>query len=487
MFKNYTPVNTNVFTKSLYHFLLTTAFFSLLSFSNLQAQNGSSFRTVTQEKWGAVPKGNNSAAYMYRKFEAAFPNGITVGCTNKLVFSNPNAVTDFLPSSGALSVLPSGTNTNPKATFSNVLAGHILALKLNIGFDEYDSKFSTSNMLLKNMVIKTGIFAGKSVQEIIELAENTIGGCPTAFELSNLSDVVAKINQNYDNSTADMGFLAFTTTTQNACVNDREPPVFKETPQTFTVFTEECYIASWNMPVVTDNCSTVTLTCNVNLGECLPLGVHKVIMTAADATGNKSTYSFTITIEQGVYIVPLNRKSSNSEFVAHSTKKDICLDWVNKDNEKTKLFIIEKANALGDFEEIKTLVARSFAGYQDYSFTDTKPEKEENSYRIKTVFKDGTVQSSRAKTVNYKDKDLVQVYPSPGADIVNLDLTPYSNQNVQLYLYDYIGKPVYNQFVQQATDRPIKIDVLDLPDGQYVLSIIPQGDKEVTKAVFIRN
>lgn len=486
MYQLYTPVNTNVFTSTLYNLLLIAAF-SFISLSSIQAQNGSSLRTETQDKWGAVPKGNNSAAYMYRKFEAAFPNGITVGCTNKLVLSNPNAITDFLPSSGAIAILPSGTKINPKITYSNVLAGHIVALKLNIGFDEYDSKYSTSDVLLKNLIVKTGIFARKSVQEILQLAENAIGGCSTGFQLSDLSDVVAKINQNYDNGTADMGFLAATTTTSNACLNDREPPVFKETPQTFTVFVEECYIASWNMPVITDNCSTVTLSCNINLGECLPVGVHKVIMTATDATGNKSTYSFIITIEQGVYIAPLNSSPSNVEFVAHSTKKNISLDWVNKDNEKTNLFVVEKANAQGDFEEINTLIARPFAGYQDYFFVDTKLEKEENSYRIKIVFKDGTIQYSRTQTINLKDKDFVQVYPSPGADVVNLDLTPYSNQNVQLYLYDYLGKPVYNQFVNQATDKPIKIDVLDLPDGQYVLSIIPQNNTEVNKALFIRN
>jgi hypothetical protein len=78
MFKLYTLINTTVFTNTL--ILIAT----LISVSNLQAQNGSSFRTETQDKWGAVPKGNNSAAYMHRKFEAAFPNGITVGCTNNI-------------------------------------------------------------------------------------------------------------------------------------------------------------------------------------------------------------------------------------------------------------------------------------------------------------------------------------------------------------------------------------------------------------------
>jgi hypothetical protein len=77
------------------HFYYFSLLFIFCPLSTMQAQDGSSFRTETQEKWGAVPKGNNSAAYMYRKFEAAFPNGITVGCTNKLVFSNPYAITEL--------------------------------------------------------------------------------------------------------------------------------------------------------------------------------------------------------------------------------------------------------------------------------------------------------------------------------------------------------------------------------------------------------
>lgn len=478
-------INNTLFTPSQYSFLFVIVF-SILSLPNTQAQGGT-FRTETQDKWGAVPKGNNAAAYMHRKFAEAFPNGLTVGCTNKIVFSNPVAITDFLPSNGLPAILPLGTKVNPEETFRNVLVGQIVALKLNIGFDEYDARFSSNNILLKNMVVKTGIFTGETVQQILEEAENAIGGCVSQFLLPDLSSIITIINQNYHNGTTDMSFLKANTNVTNACINDIEPPIFKEMPQTFTVFVEECYVASWEIPVIMDNCSVVTLTSNINLGDCLPIGIHKVTMEAKDATGNKSTYSFTITIEEAVYIAPLNGIKNNIELITHSTKGSINLDWVNKNNEKASYFIIQKATYQGDFKNIDTINARSISGYQEYSYIDNNPKKNDNSYRIKTVLKDGTVQYSRTQTINFKNEDLVDVYPSPNADFVNLNLIPYLNQNVKVLLYDLHGQTVHSQLINQVTDKPVKIDILDLPEGQYQLSIIPQNKSEITKMLFIRN
>lgn len=478
-------VNTRMFTPSQSSFLLVIVF-SILSTFNIQAQGGT-FRTETQDKWGAVPKGNNAAAYMYRKFDAAFPNGLTVGCTNKLVFSNPVAITDFLPSSGIAAILPLGLKVNPGEALSNVLVSQIVALKLNIGFDEYDARFSSNNILLKNMVVKTGIFTSKTVQQILQEAENAIGGCTTQYPLFDLNDAIAKINQNYVYGTADWGFLKSNTSIANICNNDTEPPIFKEMPQTFTVFVEECYVASWDIPVITDNCSVVTLTSNISLGDCLPIGIHKVTMVAKDASGNKSTYSFTITIEEAVYIAPLSGIKSNIELITHSTKSSINLDWLNKHNEKTKHFIIQKAREQGNFKDIDTLNASTLSGSQEYTYIDTKPKKNDNSYRIKTVLKDGTVQYSRTQTINFKNKDLVNVYPSPNADFVNLDLMPYLNQNVKIILYDLLGQSAHSQLINQVTANPVKIDILGLPEGQYQLSIIPQNSSAFTKMLFIRN
>ena len=355
-------LHTTTVTSILYVSLFISVF-SLFTSSNIQAQ-GSSFRTETQTTWGTVPHGNNAATYMSRKFHAAFPNGLEVGCTNKLVFSNPSALTDFLPSDGSAAVLPSGTTINPSMANRNILVGHIVALKLNIAFDANDAHFSSSPILLKDLIVKTGIFAEKTVQTVLQEAENVVGGCSSAYQLSDLTMAVAKINENYNNGTDDMGFLKSNSV---GCINDNEPPVFKEMPKIFTVFADGCYVASWNVPVVTDNCSNVTLTSNINLGDCLPVGTHHVVMTAKDASGNTSTYSFNITIEEAIYVSPLNSIQNKVALIAHSTKKSVDLDWGNKNNENTSYFIVQKANDTENFEDVEGINARSMSGYQNYT------------------------------------------------------------------------------------------------------------------------
>jgi Secretion system C-terminal sorting domain/HYR domain len=478
------PLNSIEFLPSCFSFLLVMGGY-FLSLSNIQAQGGS-FRTHTQADWGLVPKGNNTASYVKRNFKAAFPNGLTIGCTNKLVLTSAEAITDFLPSnSTAAMVLSAGIMTNPALAYNNVFAGQVVALKLNLIFDAYDNAFSSSTAVLKNMRIKTGKFAGKTLQEILQEAENVLGGCPSIYGLTELNEVVTKINENFDKGVLNKGFLTYSVGTAGSiCTNDTEPPVFKEMPLTFTVFAEECYMTTWNPPVITDNCSAVTLTSNISLGECLPIGTHKVTMTATDASGNSSSYSFTITIEGAIYIEPL-KTGSITELVAHIKNKTALLDWMNSNNDKTNYFVIQRNNALGEFEDIKTITARPLLGIQEYAFVDDKVKKDENSYRIKTVLKNGTLQYSSTKTVDIKNKDLIQVYPSPTATMVNIDLTPYGNQSVRLFLYDYLGQTVHTQFIQQVNNNQNQIDLSDLPSGRYNLSIVSQTQQSVEKMLFI--
>jgi hypothetical protein len=123
------------------------------------------FRTQTQGGWGSKANGENPGTYRDANFAAAFPSGLTVGCGTKLLkLTTAKAVEDFLPSGSTPSVLPAGTLTNPAQSYSNTFAGQVVALSLSVGFDNYDSNFGPSNVNLKNLKIKSGVFAGKTVQ-----------------------------------------------------------------------------------------------------------------------------------------------------------------------------------------------------------------------------------------------------------------------------------------------------------------------------------
>ncbi|PSR04562.1 MAG: hypothetical protein BRD50_03365, partial [Bacteroidetes bacterium SW_11_45_7] len=133
-------------------------------------------RTQTPGGWGAAPAGNNPGTYLHNNFAAAFPNGLHVGCNDSLVLTSAQSVTDFLPSGGSPSTLPSGTLTNP-TSHSNTLAGHVVTLKLSITFDKYDPGFGSSPINLEDLTVTQGTFAGWTVSQVFAEANKALGGC----------------------------------------------------------------------------------------------------------------------------------------------------------------------------------------------------------------------------------------------------------------------------------------------------------------------
>ncbi|MBC7381602.1 MAG: SprB repeat-containing protein, partial [Bacteroidia bacterium] len=172
------------------------------------AGNCSGFRTQTQGGWGQCQlNGYNPGSYLATNFAAAFPSGLTVGCTNTLVLTTALGVCEFIPSSSTPTSLPSGTLTNPASTYSNILAGQVVALTLNLGFDQYDPNFSTATTLVKNLVIANGTFAGWTAQQLLDEANRKLGGCTSSYSFSDLNDAASNINENYIDGLIDGGFL----------------------------------------------------------------------------------------------------------------------------------------------------------------------------------------------------------------------------------------------------------------------------------------
>lgn len=165
-------------------------------------------RTQTMGGWGAEPHGNNPASYLYSHFAAAFPNGAQIGCTNKVILTTPQAVTDFLPSTSTPAKLPAGVWINPGPTINTVLAGQAMALTLSLGFDNNDPNFNPNDDYLGDYVIKNGTFAGMTVSQLLAAANSKLGGCGGPYTLSQLNNALTRVNQNYIGGTVDNGFLS---------------------------------------------------------------------------------------------------------------------------------------------------------------------------------------------------------------------------------------------------------------------------------------
>jgi len=163
-------------------------------------------KTFTQGGWGAG-NGNPASTYLNTYFSTYYPNGLTIGCgSRKLKLTNAAAVFAFLPSGSTPAILPTGTLTNPGGAYSNVLAGQLVALTLNMGFDANNAGFSPSAHSLGNYTITSGIFSGMSVNAFLNLANSIIGGCSSQYSYSQLNTAATAINENYDNGSSN-GYL----------------------------------------------------------------------------------------------------------------------------------------------------------------------------------------------------------------------------------------------------------------------------------------
>ena len=186
---------------------LSFVFAFLLGMTNSNAQGCSGqFKTFTIGGWGTVCNGGNPGCYRDANFEAAFPDGITIGCgENTLTFTSSQAVEDFLPSGGTPALL-SGVIVDPAGSINNTLASQVLAVALAVGFDAYDADFASSTTGFGSLPILSGAHAGMTVADFLAYANQVIGGCVEG-DLSDLNATATAINEDFDNGTVDQGYL----------------------------------------------------------------------------------------------------------------------------------------------------------------------------------------------------------------------------------------------------------------------------------------
>jgi hypothetical protein len=153
------------------------------------------YRTQTPGGWGAKAAGNNPGSYRDANFGDAFPEGLVVG-DNKFIIklNSATAIQELLPTGGKPAVLTESYK-NPGG-IKNVLVGHIVALSLSVGFDDYDEDFGEAEGHLKDLIIADGHgFDGMNVADILHEANLVLGGGSKSYTPSKMTEILTKINE----------------------------------------------------------------------------------------------------------------------------------------------------------------------------------------------------------------------------------------------------------------------------------------------------
>lgn len=163
------------------------------------------YMTFTQGGWGS-PSNSGPGKIRDMYFDNVFPSGLIVGSNFKITLSSATAVKNFLPQGGTAGALTQNHN-NPTTTSAGVLAGQIVALKLNVNYSAA-GYIGSNSIPLGNLVIATGPFTGYTVNNFLAFAEQVLGGGNlNGFTFSQVNDAATAINENFVDGTTNNGFL----------------------------------------------------------------------------------------------------------------------------------------------------------------------------------------------------------------------------------------------------------------------------------------
>lgn len=167
------------------------------------------FKTYGQGAWGSPPHGNNPGQYLKNNWNLL--DTVVIGCDTvggeTITFTTWQAVNNFLPQGKKPAALDTSyINPNMKIT---VLAGQVLALALNIGFDLADSTFGNSSTNLKDLCVASGTFEGWTVEEVFDEANKILGGCASNYNASEINNACDMINNNFEGGVVVGNYLEF--------------------------------------------------------------------------------------------------------------------------------------------------------------------------------------------------------------------------------------------------------------------------------------
>ena len=281
------------------------------------------FTAFSQGGWGA-PNGT-AAGIRDEYFDLAFPEGLVVGCDdNTITLTSAQAVENFLPAGGGSAVL-NGSSINP-TNVSNQLAAQLVAVSLAVGIDAVYEDFAPSEGFLGNAVYNNGPFEGFSISEVIDIANDVLGGCNDDYELNTVKDALESVITNYHGGTTDNENFSCGSESVCGTLITRTWTATDDCGNTSTA-SAQYFVIDDVAPLFNEEVTDVTVSCIADMPELLTLTANdacteepvavvrtvntiyetscgnklvEVFYTATDDCGNAAVTSYTITVNDNI-------------------------------------------------------------------------------------------------------------------------------------------------------------------------------------------
>lgn len=181
--------------------------------------------------------------------------------------------------------------------------------------------------------------------------------------------------------------------------------------------------------------------------------------------------------------------SARDIFTVKAYKESVTskITWLNNTGEFNSHFVVERVNNVSaEFEVLDIVQNRGIANIlTDYIFTDKEPQEGENHYRIRLILKDGSERLSDVMTLDFGKLNELRIFPNPTDEIFQIDVKPFQNRQITIYIYNAFGQEVYRENIEKATNVPIRIESAKLPSGIYTVRVAAEGKRAISQQLII--
>jgi peroxidase len=168
------------------------------------------------------------------------------------------------------------------------------------------------------------------------------------------------------------------------------------------------------------------------------------------------------------------------EFIAKKKEEKAKLDITYTLSKDAIYQSIEKYDGRsGNFEILHDFIVESRDG--SYTFYDEDTQAGDNIYRVIVHYADGTQNESPLRTVRFNKADHFNVYPNPATAFVNVDLENYVGMDVEVIIYDLRGVKLIAEKLVGLGTPVVSFNLSNTPPGTYVVRVIVEGKKSVSK------
>jgi hypothetical protein len=168
-------------------------------------------------------------------------------------------------------------------------------------------------------------------------------------------------------------------------------------------------------------------------------------------------------------------------FTANPQSNNVLLNWVVSEEINVSKYEIQYSINGVNFETIGSLLAKNS---HSYNFIHSNPVIGFNYYRLKTIDKDGKVNYSDIRKVNFGKGSSISIYPNPTTNVINITFTnSIINKPALITLLTIDGRVLYQKNIKSLSQAET-IDLGKFSKGKYILQLVSENDV-ITKSIEI--